>query len=91
MSPEMHYHVFMGAARSAPMQSTKIDDYDESIKKFLSLTKAVFGQWDIYELTFKNLLVASEFGKGFQMTLGNESLAVQWMRCRNPCMSPSWN
>jgi hypothetical protein len=86
-----HYHIFMGAANVAPMQSTKIDDFDESIKQFSRLATAVFGDWEFYDLSFKNLLVTSEFGAKQRMTLGTEMLCIQWHRCDSTCASPSWN
>lgn len=87
----MHYHLFMGAAHTAPMQSTKIEDYTESIKQFSKLSKAVFGAWEHYDLSFRNLMVASDFGENETMTLGTEKLCVQWVKCPGPCTSPSWN
>lgn len=88
-----HYHLFMGAANAAPMVTTQIDDYDESIRKFLKLTKSLFGgngPWRA-DLTYLNLLEVSEYGEGHKMTVGTEMLCAQWVRCRRPCLSPSWN
>jgi hypothetical protein len=89
----VHYHVFMGAANAAPMATAQIEDYDESIKQFLRLSKSVFGDNEYWakDLSYGNLLVLSNFGDGGPMTLGTSGLCVQWTPCRNPCMSPSWN
>lgn len=91
---DIHYHVFMGAANAAPMASAKIDDYDESIRKFLRLCKGVYGQHEHFagELNYPNLLQASGYGDAkMPMTLGTSALCIQWTPCVPPCMSPSWN
>lgn len=89
-----HYHVFMGAANTAPMATSTIEDYDESIRKFMMLGKSVFGEHKYFQegLDYKNLLLASNFGEDAgPITLGTSVLCVQWFPCRNPCLSPSWN
>lgn len=90
----VHYHVFMGVAQAAPMASITINDYDESIRKFLTLAKGVYGDQEFFRdgLNYQNLLIMSNFGEGAPMTLGIPGLCVQWFPCRQPkCMSPSWN
>jgi len=90
----MHYHVFMGAAQTAPMATTTIKDYDESIRIFLSLAKHVFGRDEYFSqgLDYKNLLETTRFGASTgPITLGTSILCLQWFPCRTPCFSPSWN
>ena len=90
----IHDHVFMGAANAAPMASEERDDYVESIRKFLRLSKAVFGKVDFFAegLNYQNLLQSSNFGEAKEpMTLGTSALCIQWTPCVHPCMSPSWN
>jgi len=89
-----HYHVFMGAANAAPMATVKIEDYDESIRNFLSLAKSIFGGVEYFAqgLNYPNLLQVSAFGESPRpMTIGTDMFCVQWLPCRNPCLSPSWN
>lgn len=88
-----HYHLFMGAANAAPMQTMTITDYDTSIRQFLKLGKSVYGRYEYWNegLNYQNLLKTSEFGEGAAMTIGMSSLCIQWIRCRKPCLSPSWN
>lgn len=90
----IHYHVFMGAANAAPMASEEIEDYDESIRKFLRLSKYVFGNDEYFSdgLNYQNLLQTTNFGDAkAPMTLGTSVLCIQWTPCVHPCMSPSWN
>jgi len=89
-----HYHVFMGAANAAPMATTQIDDYEESIRKFLKLSRSIFGYDEFWskDLTMGKLLTVTNFGdSSMPMTLGTTGLCVQWTPCRHPCMTPSWN
>jgi hypothetical protein len=90
----VHYHVFMGAANAAPMASSTIKDYDESIRQFLRLSKGIYrGNDDFVEgLDYQNLLRVTGFGEGNQrMTIGTELLCVQWTPCPGKCITPSWN
>jgi hypothetical protein len=94
MTGEPHFHVFMGAAHAAPMATSQFEDYDESIRIFLRLTRGIYGGQEYFSegLNYKNLLQLSEFGNGGKpMTIGTDMLCVQWLPCRNPCLSPSWN
>lgn len=88
-----HYHLFMGTAQAAPMATTTYYDYDESIRNFLRLSKEIYGTFEPWKdsLSYSNVLEASEFGDGPAMTVGTTWLCIQWVGCRNPCMSPSWN
>lgn len=92
---QKHYHVFMGAANTAPMAATTIKDYDESIRKFLSLSKSIFGREERFNtnLNYPTLLAMSGFGDAEEpMTLGTLNLCIQWCPCNyDKCMSPSWN
>lgn len=89
-----HYHVFMGVANASPMATVKIEDYDESIRIFLRLAKSVYGSERYFAdgLDYPNLLKVSEYGNTIRpMTIGTDMLCIQWLPCRNPCLSPSWN
>ena len=81
----------MGVAASAPMASTKIEDYYESIRKFISLSKPLYGSWGFYDMSYQSMLEASEYGAVDMMTIGTHALCVQWRRCPGKCNSPSWN
>jgi hypothetical protein len=90
----VHYHVFMGATHTIPMATAKIEDYDESIRKFLKLARDVYGRSEHFKvgLDYQNLLKVSDFGENPRpMTIGTDALCVQWAPCRTPCMSPNWN
>ncbi len=100
----MHYHVMLIANAVPPLMNMQFDDYDESLRHFVKLSKNLFGHYDTPEsLTVLNAYTATHFGQSIATSVGGlqiidqdknlitiVGLSVIWRKC-DGCLNVTMN
>lgn len=87
-----HYHVIPAVEMVVPLASTTFENYEDSLETYVRLSTELFAHaLPLGDLAIEHARDATGDGEALGSCVGNEALAIVWLRCDGDCASGTWN